>query len=396
MEFFNSSYTSTNRQLLHPVNQEFSDFENDHGTTQDFPSLETPNFKIKSSKYRGVQKIKDKATYVAHVYDNGYLPKEGRTVYLGRFDREENAARAHDLVSLKFWGTSVQTNFQISDYVKAIEAMENMTDQDVVAAVRRSSNSFSRGKSKYRGVVKHANTGKWQARKGPGKESFLGTFETEEEAAIAFDIASIKLKGNKAITNFDIKSYNVKAILEGKSSELAEEDIHDIDQTASTIDNGKRRKKRTLTFHSILGNKTGTADQYFSSGNMMNMLRENSSPSSSSTAAASADNCANFIPFCSEIDMESSSSRKEAGKSLSLALGFQHSSSSAFKSYGGDNNNNEASPVTFFKLLGSNVYLPYEINRAIFNAENVEGTSTGLQSAFNHASSSCFKPFKKP
>lgn len=31
----------------------------------------------------------------------------------GRFDKEENAARAHDLVSLKFWGDAAQTNFPV-------------------------------------------------------------------------------------------------------------------------------------------------------------------------------------------------------------------------------------------------------------------------------------------
>ena len=45
---------------------------------------------------------------------------------------------------------------------------------------------------------------------------FCTLTETEEEAAIAFDIASIKLKGLKAITNFDLNSYDVKAILEDK------------------------------------------------------------------------------------------------------------------------------------------------------------------------------------
>ncbi|KAL5545558.1 hypothetical protein UlMin_005245 [Ulmus minor] len=96
--------------------------------------------------------------------------------------------------------------------VKNFALRRNRLDRFLVM----SSNSFSRRKSKYRGVVRHTNSGKWQARKGPGKDSFLGTFETEEEAAIAFDIASIKLKGFKAITNFDLNSYDVKAILEDK------------------------------------------------------------------------------------------------------------------------------------------------------------------------------------
>lgn len=48
--------------------------------------------------------------------------------------------------------------------------------------------------------------------------------ETEVEAAQAFDIASIKLKGDKAITNFDIANYDVETILKTKHKIMPEEE----------------------------------------------------------------------------------------------------------------------------------------------------------------------------
>ncbi|KAI7733059.1 hypothetical protein M8C21_033416, partial [Ambrosia artemisiifolia] len=77
------------------------------------------------------------------------------------------------------------------------------------------SSGFSRGASIYRGVTRHHQQGRWQARIGRvagNKDLYLGTFTTEEEAAEAYDIAAIKFRGINAVTNFEMSRYDVEAI----------------------------------------------------------------------------------------------------------------------------------------------------------------------------------------
>nr|XP_043616209.1 ethylene-responsive transcription factor ERF110-like [Erigeron canadensis] len=66
----------------------------------------------------------------------------------------------------------------------------------------------NRPKKKYKGVSLRPS-GKWGVEiMVQGKQrQWLGTFETEEEAARAYDIASIRYRGNKAKTNFPLESY---------------------------------------------------------------------------------------------------------------------------------------------------------------------------------------------
>ncbi|KAF7838037.1 AP2-like ethylene-responsive transcription factor AIL5 [Senna tora] len=137
------------------------------------------------------------------------------SVYLGGYDKEEKAARAYDLAALKYWGPTTTTNFPISNYEKELQDMNNMTRQEFVASLRRKSSGFSRGASIYRGVTRHHQHGRWQARIGRvagNKDLYLGTFSTQEEAAEAYDIAAIKFRGLNAVTNFDMSRYDVKSI----------------------------------------------------------------------------------------------------------------------------------------------------------------------------------------
>ncbi|XP_051140228.1 AP2-like ethylene-responsive transcription factor AIL7 [Andrographis paniculata] len=176
-------------------------------------------FGQRTSIYRGVTRHRWTGRYEAHLWDNSCRregkARKGRQVYLGGYDQEDKAARAYDLAALKYWGASATTNFPIANYPKELEEMKNMTKQEFIASLRRKSSGFSRGASIYRGVTRHHQQGRWQARIGRvagNKDLYLGTFATEEEAAEAYDIAAIKFRGINAVTNFEMNRYDIEAI----------------------------------------------------------------------------------------------------------------------------------------------------------------------------------------
>ncbi|XWS73244.1 hypothetical protein CRYUN_Cryun02cG0111100 [Craigia yunnanensis] len=202
---FSSEQTDTYKQQQHQV-----------PTAEPVPRRAVDTFGQRTSIYRGVTRHRWTGRYEAHLWDNS-CRREGqsRKGRQGGYDKEEKAARAYDLAALKYWGPTTTTNFPISNYEKELEEMKNMTRQEFVASLRRKSSGFSRGASIYRGVTRHHQHGRWQARIGRvagNKDLYLGTFSTQEEAAEAYDIAAIKFRGLNAVTNFDMSRYDVKSI----------------------------------------------------------------------------------------------------------------------------------------------------------------------------------------
>ena len=72
----------------------------------------------------------------------------------------------------------------------------------------RSGNGFS---SRFRGVIHHRRSQRFEAHIwSEGKQTYLGGFDTEYEAAVAYDLAAVKFRGQGAIANFPVENYKAE------------------------------------------------------------------------------------------------------------------------------------------------------------------------------------------
>ena len=100
----------------------------------------------------------------AHIWVPQWKPSH---VYIGGFAEEECAAEAYDVMALKVKGAGAKLNFPASKYAVLSEFINDLTPQELTLAIRRESQGFSRGSSKFRGVTLHQN-GRWEVRMQKG------------------------------------------------------------------------------------------------------------------------------------------------------------------------------------------------------------------------------------
>ncbi|RDX57894.1 AP2-like ethylene-responsive transcription factor AIL7, partial [Mucuna pruriens] len=86
----------------------------------------------KSSLYRGVIKCNEQR-FEAFVWDNTDPGDKGR---IGGYWTEIDAARAHDLLSIKMGGLTTLTNFPVRCYSTEMDEMQSMNKMDYIHAVR--------------------------------------------------------------------------------------------------------------------------------------------------------------------------------------------------------------------------------------------------------------------
>ena len=141
----------------------------------------------KASSYRGAMFDKSRQLWIA-----GIMVNENQ-VYLGRYETAIDAAFVYDAASRILHGTEAKVNFPDQEPSREI--------QEKVRLILETGR-VNRGKSQYKGVAWDANRNKWLASICVnGKSKHIGRFNSEQEAALAYNLKASELFGDFATLN---------------------------------------------------------------------------------------------------------------------------------------------------------------------------------------------------
>ncbi|PSC77007.1 AP2-like ethylene-responsive transcription factor TOE3 [Micractinium conductrix] len=150
----------------------------------------------RTSRFMGVGSSNRKNQWQARILVHG------KVTHLGYYETEEEAARVYDKVSLALHGDGAQTNFASSNYSpEEVQAYSGLDRENLQRALGVKPMDKS---SRFRGVSK--KKGKWEAKVMVNRRwAYRELFDSEEEAARAYDRALWRLKPKEAHSYVNFK-----------------------------------------------------------------------------------------------------------------------------------------------------------------------------------------------
>jgi hypothetical protein len=177
----------------------------DKADTSSKAYLKDPQTKRKS-RYLGVCWDKANTSWNAYLRD----PQTKRNQHIGCYDSEEDAARAYDFAAVQALGPGAKCNFPEEAISKP--------------PVSRGEEKKQRGSSRYIGVSWDKRRDSWRVQLADPqtkRNQRIGCYDSEEDAARAYDFAAVQARGSGAKRNFPAEDISEPPVSKDGSSVAA-------------------------------------------------------------------------------------------------------------------------------------------------------------------------------